>query len=185
MAENSTKPYLIRAIYEWCNDNSHTPYLAVEVDDRTHVPREYVKEGEIVLNVSPMATQGLMIGNDYIRFEARFGGVARQLSIPVDNISAIYARETGHGMAFDVVKGVGEPAPEPATIDQPAVPSSEAQSARPAAPRPVRPAKRPAPVVVATTADPTAASVAAAEGTPPADGAGQPRGGRSHLTRVK
>jgi len=78
MAETSTKPYLIRAIYEWCNDNGYTPYLAVAVDERTQVPREHVKGGEIVLNVSPMATNRLSLGNDLIAFQARFGGVARE-----------------------------------------------------------------------------------------------------------
>ena len=121
MAETSTKPYLIRAIYEWCNDNGYTPYLAVAVDERTQVPREHVKAGEIVLNVSPMATNRLSLGNDVIAFQARFGGAARELSIPIENVSAIYARENGHGMAFDVPKAMAvsdpddaRPAPGPA-----------------------------------------------------------------------
>ena len=104
MAELSTKPYLIRAIHEWCSDSGYTPYLAVAVDDRTVVPRAYVKNGEIVLNVSASATNRLSIGNDLIEFQARFGGVAHELSIPMENVTAIYARETGHGMAFDVPK---------------------------------------------------------------------------------
>ena len=121
MAETSTKPYLIRAIYEWCNDNGFTPYLAVAVDERTQVPREHVKGGEIVLNVSPMATNRLSLGNDLIAFQARFGGVARELSIPVENVSAIYARENGHGMAFDVPKAA---AVADATVT-PAAPEAE------------------------------------------------------------
>lgn len=104
MPDISTKPYLIRAIHEWCADCGHTPYLAVAVDERTVVPRAYVKNGEIVLNVSMAATQRLAIGNDLIQFQARFGGMAHELSIPVENVTAIYARETGHGMAFDVPK---------------------------------------------------------------------------------
>ncbi len=100
--ETSTKPYMVRALYEWCCDNGYTPYLAVSVDEHTVVPRQYVKGGEIVLNVSPTATSRLSMGNDWIEFQARFGGVAQQLSIPVANVSAIYARETGHGMAFEV-----------------------------------------------------------------------------------
>jgi stringent starvation protein B len=104
MAETSTKPYLIRAIHEWCADNGFTPYLAVAVDSRTMVPREFVRNGEIVLNVSMSATHHLKLGNELIEFQARFGGVARELSIPVENVSAIYARENGHGMAFDVPK---------------------------------------------------------------------------------
>ena len=104
MSESSTKPYLIRAIHEWCTDNGYTPYVAVSVDDKTIVPQAYVKAGEIVLNVSAVATNRLKLGNDLIEFQARFGGVGYELSIPISNVSAIYARETGHGMAFDVVK---------------------------------------------------------------------------------
>ena len=109
MAELSTKPYLIRAIHEWCADCGHTPYLAVVVDERTVVPRAYVKNGEIVLNMSMSATNRLTIGNELIEFQARFGGIAHELSIPVENVTAIYARETGHGMAFDVARA---PAPK-------------------------------------------------------------------------
>lgn len=101
MPEISTKPYLLRAIYEWCTDNGYTPYLAAAVDARTRVPREFVKNGEIVLNVSFTATSGLKMGNDLIEFHARFGGVARDISIPVENVVAIYARENGQGMAFE------------------------------------------------------------------------------------
>lgn len=104
MAETSTKPYMIRALYEWCCDNGYTPYLAASVDEHTLVPRQHVKSGEIVLNVSPMATSRLTLGNELVEFQARFSGVAQQISIPVGNISAIYARETGHGMAFEVSK---------------------------------------------------------------------------------
>jgi stringent starvation protein B len=104
VAESSTKPYLIRAIHEWCSDNGFTPYIAVAVDGRTVVPREFVRNGEIVLNVSAMATHRLKLGNDLIEFQARFSGSPRELSIPVENVSAIYARENGHGMAFDVPK---------------------------------------------------------------------------------
>ncbi|PKO36322.1 MAG: ClpXP protease specificity-enhancing factor [Betaproteobacteria bacterium HGW-Betaproteobacteria-6] len=98
----STKPYLLRAIWEWCCDNGFTPYIAVEVDERTRVPREFVREGQIVLNLGPDATKKLLIGNDFIDFQARFGGVARDLSVPVQRVSAIYARENGAGMAFEV-----------------------------------------------------------------------------------
>lgn len=110
----STKPYLLRAIWEWCNDNAFTPYIAVQVDARTNVPREFIRDGQIVLNLGPDATNKLQIGNDLIEFQARFGGVARQLSVPVSQVSAIYARENGAGMAFDI--GGGEYA-EPEAID--------------------------------------------------------------------
>lgn len=102
MSETSTKPYLLRAIYEWCTDNGYTPYLAAMVDANTLVPREFVKNGEIVLNISFSATSGLKMDNDFINFHARFGGVAREISVPVDNVVAIYARENGQGMAFEV-----------------------------------------------------------------------------------
>ncbi len=98
----STKPYLLRALHEWCCDNGFTPYLAVSVDARCRVPMEYVKDGQIVLNVGYDATNRLQIGNDLIEFQARFGGVARDLSVPVACVAAIYARENGAGMAFDV-----------------------------------------------------------------------------------
>ncbi|MDB5727917.1 MAG: ClpXP protease specificity-enhancing factor [Noviherbaspirillum sp.] len=102
MSEISTKPYLLRAIYEWCTDNGYTPYLAATVDGQTRVPREFVKNGEIVLNISFTATSGLKMDNDFVRFNARFGGVAREISVPVENVVAIYARENGQGMAFEV-----------------------------------------------------------------------------------
>ena len=102
MNEIATKPYLLRALYEWCVDNGYTPHLAVKVDSRTQVPSEYVKNGEITLNVSPSAVHKLQLGNELIEFSARFAGVARQISVPVASVYAVYARETGHGMTFDV-----------------------------------------------------------------------------------
>lgn len=108
MSETSTKPYLLRAIYEWCTDNGYTPYLAVMVDGRTRVPMQFVKNGEIVLNISFDATSGLKMDNDVIHFSARFGGVSRDIVVPVDNVIAIYARENGQGMAFDVTKPSAE-----------------------------------------------------------------------------
>ena len=97
----STKPYLIRAIHEWCTDNGFTPHIAVKVDERARLPKEYARDGQIVLNIAYAATGGLQIGQDLIRFQARFGGVARDLSFPVDSVLAIYARENGAGMAFE------------------------------------------------------------------------------------
>ncbi|MFA6311697.1 MAG: ClpXP protease specificity-enhancing factor [Sterolibacterium sp.] len=121
----STKPYLIRAIHEWCLDQGYTPYLAVSVDARTRVPREHVKDGQIVLNLGPEATHQLVMGNDLITFSARFNGVAQALSIPVENIAAIYARENGQGMAFEVaapVAGAVQPA-EPRVDELPPAPT--------------------------------------------------------------
>jgi stringent starvation protein B len=105
MADVSTKPYLIRAIHEWCADSGLTPYIAVLADAGVNVPKEFVKNGEIVLNISPLATNRLKLGNELIEFQARFGGVAREVSVPVEKVIAVYARETGHGMAFDVPRG--------------------------------------------------------------------------------
>lgn len=98
----STRPYLIRALYDWCADNGLTPYVAVMVDETVQVPREYVKNGEIVLNISFDATSSLKLGNEYIEFKARFGGVARDIHVPINRVLAIYARENGQGMAFPV-----------------------------------------------------------------------------------
>ena len=114
MPEVSTKPYLIRAIHEWCSDSGYTPYIAVVADDHVNVPREFVKNGEIVLNISPLATNRLSLGNEFIEFQARFGGQAREVSVPVEKVIAIYARENGQGMAFDA-PGSSAPAGIPAT----------------------------------------------------------------------
>jgi stringent starvation protein B len=102
MSEPSTKPYLLRAIYEWCTDAGFTPYVAVAVDETVRVPVEFVKNGEIVLNVSALATNRLKIGNDAVEFQARFGGVPRDVYVPINRVIAIYARENGQGMAFEV-----------------------------------------------------------------------------------
>ena len=100
LESTSTRPYLIRALYEWCTDNGLTPYVAVMVDDSVQVPREYVKDGEIVLNISFDATSSLQLGNDFIEFKARFGGKPREILVPIGRVTAIYARENGQGMAF-------------------------------------------------------------------------------------
>src|SRR3954454_9277942 len=134
MSEIPTKPYLLRALFEWCVDNGYTPHLAVKVDSRTQVPPEYVKGGEITLNISPNAVHKLQMGNELVEFSARFGGVARQISVPVTNVYALYARETGHGMTFDVEGG---------TAGKPAVQSKAESESLPANTKP--PAALPAP----------------------------------------
>ena len=103
MTTVSTKPYLLRAIWEWCVDQGFTPYLAARVDAQTRVPPGYARDNQIVLNLSPEATGQLQMGNDSIDFQARFGGAPHNLSIPVDNVMAIYARENGQGMAFEIM----------------------------------------------------------------------------------
>jgi stringent starvation protein B len=111
MAEVSTKPYLIRAIYDWCTDAGFTPYVAVAVDESVRVPADFVKNGEIVLNVSALATSRLLIDNDAISFQARFAGVPRDVYVPMGRVIAVYARENGQGMAFDVPRAMSQPGP--------------------------------------------------------------------------
>lgn len=98
----ATKPYLLRAIWEWCCDHGYTPHISVEVDEYTQVPQEYVRSGQIVLNIGATAANKLQMGNDFIDFHARFNGVARALSVPVTRVSGIYARENGVGLSFEV-----------------------------------------------------------------------------------
>ncbi|MEO6624145.1 MAG: ClpXP protease specificity-enhancing factor [Burkholderiaceae bacterium] len=113
-SSTSTRPYLIRALYEWCTDNGLTPYIAVQVNDSVQVPREYVKDGEIVLNISFDATGALKLGNEFIEFNARFAGTAREIMVPVERVIAIYARENGQGMAFPSAPAVAADKAEPA-----------------------------------------------------------------------
>jgi len=117
----STRPYLIRALHDWCTDNGFTPYVAVFVDASVQVPMEYVKNNEIVLNVGFEATTALKLGNETIEFKARFGGLAREIVVPVDHVVAIYARENGQGMAFPVPAVPGAAPADPSSADsQPA-----------------------------------------------------------------
>jgi stringent starvation protein B len=120
VAGTSTRPYLIRALHDWCTDNGFTPYIAVNVDRTVQVPMEYVSNHEIVLNVGFDATSGLDLGNEFIQFKARFGGVAREIIVPVDHVVAIYARENGQGMAFPAPEKSSDEAPAPAPGDAPA-----------------------------------------------------------------
>lgn len=116
-AERSTKPYLIRAIHEWCTDSGLTPYLAVKVDENTRVPPEFVKNGEIVLNLSYDATHKLTITNELIQFSARFSGVSRECAVPVIAVTGIFARENGQGLFFapeNEPAAAGAPKPQPA-----------------------------------------------------------------------
>ena len=102
MSEQSAKPYLVRAICEWCADNGLTPYLAVRVNGQTRVPAAFVKNGEIVLNISATATRKLTVDNEWIRFTARFNGSSQEVAVPMTAVAGIFAKETGYGFAFAV-----------------------------------------------------------------------------------
>ena len=141
-AGSSTRPYLIRALHDWCTDNGFTPYLAVFVDQNVRVPVEYVKNNEIVLNVGFEATSSLKLGNETIEFKARFGGTSREIVVPIDHVIAIYARENGQGMAFPMptdahAAAAGKPAAgeDPAVVTPPRSPklklTTEAPSKHP------------------------------------------------------
>lgn len=112
----STKPYMIRAIHEWCVDNGLTPHLLVAVNAQTRVPMAYVKDGEIVLNINYSATKDLHIDNEAVVFSARFGGVSQNLYIPIGAIKGVFARENGQGMFFEVEDRTDE-TPVDASID--------------------------------------------------------------------
>lgn len=132
----STKPYFLRALWEWCCDHGFTPFIVVQVDERTRVPREHVRDGQIILNVGQEATHRLKIGNELVEFQACFGGVARDLSIPVGQVVAIYARENGVGMAFEA-DGTGVDALAEEGAASPAITAEEDLSGQPS---PVKPA---------------------------------------------
>lgn len=122
----STKPYLVRAIFEWCIDQGFVPYLTVAVDAHTRVPREHVKDGQITLNIGPEASHQLMMGNEEITFQARFNGAAFPVVVPLNAVAAIFARENGMGMSFEVATGTAAPvAEEPAPPPEPETPPPE------------------------------------------------------------
>ncbi|MDE3010702.1 MAG: ClpXP protease specificity-enhancing factor [Pseudomonadota bacterium] len=134
MSSPSTKPYLLRAIYEWCVDSGYTPYLSVQVDGATRVPLEFVKEGLIVLNIGPNATRNLTMSNQQVDFHTRFNGVSREVSVPVGAITGIFARENGEGLAFEVERPAEGDAQDARRI------LDAAEEARPAAPAAAGPA---------------------------------------------
>jgi stringent starvation protein B len=120
----STRPYLIRALYEWIEDNGLTPHILVDAEaPGVTVPKQHIREGQIVLNINPSAVRDLRLGNDWIEFSARFGGVARAIQIPVTAVLAIYARENGQGMAFGEEKDGDEPPPDAPPSDKPDKPA--------------------------------------------------------------
>ena len=174
MPDPSTKPYLIRAIHQWCTDSGYTPYIAVLVDEGVRVPHEFVKNGEIVLNISPLATSRLQLGNETIEFQARFGGVAREVCVPIERVLAVYARENGQGMAFEVPRtaapaGVEPAVPEAAPAARPVMSLVQTEGAHSRASE-----SHPEPSNGEEAGDSTP------DDTPPA-----PRGERPKLTRIK
>ncbi len=177
-AGTSTRPYLIRALHEWCTENGFTPYVAVFVDASVRVPREYVKNNEIVLNVGFEATSALKLGNEFIEFKARFGGSSREIVVPVTHVIAIYARENGQGMAFPAptaeVQGASgaDSAPDPTEVARPPASGPHLALAEGAAGRTAAPPPRPA-------------SPAAAVKDAPAEPPEPPTPGRPSLKRVK
>jgi len=112
--QTSRRPYLVRAMHEWMTDNRQTPHLVVDAGVAgAEVPKAYVRDGRITLNVSWQATQDLKLGNDWIEFSARFGGVPQQVRLPLAAVLGIYARETGQGMLFQDDSDAPPPVPGP------------------------------------------------------------------------
>jgi stringent starvation protein B len=150
MVELSTKPYMIRAIYEWCADCGYTPYLSIKVDQQTRVPLEYVKNGEIVLSISQQATRNLTIGNDVIQFSARFNGASREIAVPIYAVQGVFARETGRGAFFEPEPPVEAPSGTSASpvlqsvpvatppVDS-AEPAPDSSATEPDSPTPIKP----------------------------------------------
>ncbi len=129
MAMTSSRPYMVRAIYEWIVDNDCTPYILVDaMSDGVRVPQQHVQNGQIVLNISPTAVASLVIGNDWIEFSGRFAGVAEQILVPQQAVLGIYAKENGQGMLFEKEDG---PAPEPPEGDGSSSPDQEPPKGRP------------------------------------------------------
>lgn len=124
-----TKPYLLRALYEWCVDNGQTPHIVAWVNEHTRVPIQYVRENEIVLNIGPTASHNLNIDNEWVNFSARFNGVAHDIWIPVGHVVSIFARESGEGMGFEVEPYQPENIPTQEQIPQSE--SKDTESAKP------------------------------------------------------
>ena len=176
-AGTSTRPYLIRALHDWCTDNGFTPYIAVFVDEHVRVPKEYVKNNEIVLNVGFEATSALKLGNETIEFKARFGGSSREIAVPIDHVIAIYARENGQGMAFPMPS-------DGSTSDAADAPKVEAAAPAPRGPRLANSAGMTAKKGTALTLSPNPARAGVdAPEPPPPDGPPGPK--RPSLKRVK
>ena len=139
MAESSTKPYMIRALHEWCTDNGYTPHIVARVDANTMVPLAHVRDGQITLNIGSLATNRLVLGNDAIEFQARFSGVTENLYVPIAAVTAIYARETGAGMGFEVEQSAELTAQAPASAKPATAEPTKASDAPTPSPDPTKP----------------------------------------------
>ena len=178
-AGTSTRPYLIRALHDWCTDNGFTPYIAVFVDDHVQVPKEYVKNNEIVLNVGFEATSSLKLGNELIEFKARFGGTSREIAVPIDHVIAIYARENGQGMAFPMPsEGAAADGGDPGKPEPAAAPRGPRLAGNPSAP-----GRKSTALTLSTASSSPARS--GAEGTEPPPPPEPPSPKRPALKRVK
>ena len=121
MTMNSSRPYLIRAFYEWIVDNNCTPYILVNATCAgVNVPEKHIKDGQIILNIAPVAVQNLLINNDLLEFDGRFSGVARPVFMPIEAVMGIYARENGQGMIFDAEGMNPDPSGPGSSSDGPA-----------------------------------------------------------------
>ncbi|MGF6780619.1 ClpXP protease specificity-enhancing factor [Paraburkholderia sp. GAS334] len=180
MQEISTKPYLLRALYEWCTDNGYTPHIAVRVDNQTRVPRQFVRDNEIVLNISFEATSQLQMGNELVEFNARFSGKSHRIEVPVANVLAIYARENGQGMAFPVDSPGGEAADSSEEDD-----ASTGVDTRGVGTPTAIGGNAPAAVEADSRASTTAQKPEDAGDAPKPDDDGSKGGGRGHLKVVK
>jgi stringent starvation protein B len=139
MADTSTKPYMIRALHEWCTDNGYTPHIVVRVDANTMVPPAHIRDGQITLNIGSLATNRLVLGNDAIEFQARFSGVTENLYVPIGTVTAIYARETGAGMGFEVEQSAELTAQAPASAKPAAAEPSKTSDTPTPSPDPKKP----------------------------------------------
>jgi stringent starvation protein B len=180
MSEISTKPYMLRAIYEWCTDSGYTPYIAVKVNQFCQVPQAFVKNNEIILNISFGATKGLRLDNEYISFSARFGGVAREIYVPMENVMAIYASENGQGMAFDVQLPADAPSPAVAPAAVPAVAPAVVPTVVPTVAHAAAPATNGSPAPVTAESE----SMVSTNETP-SDPEPPKKSGKPTLTRIK
>ena len=175
MTQPSTKPYLLRAMYQWCVDYGFTPYLSVKVDGNTRVPLEHVKDGVIVLNIGPNATRHFTISNDEVAFYTRFNGVSREVLVPISAVTGVFSRENGEGLAFpveSVAEGMAQDSPSVSEDFEGEINKNSGEGLQ-----------KPSPVVASTTSKKRPGS-SDDDLSPPDDQPGGPKG-RARLRVVK